>query len=445
MLLFVAQQQQTTTMAMKDIRFASPLQSLTIPDPELFSDSKEDDKNDTDNEDDKKNGNGISSMSRILETPRKRFLPRFLVGLKAENKLRQGIAIGQVKVPDSDGDDFTGDDWVGKIKTTEERRKRQENKLVQDAHDSAVELFDDKQLSSSIKKFKKENSNQYQIVGVINSSSSRNKNNKKKKGITTTGPISWYARPKPKNAKWSIRMIHVNKDAIIKDLFDRGKIDIFAKYTNSGRTSTTTDIEKQRQIEAEDKEKEDTSSSSSGGTTQTKTKEGLVPIVTTKYEARERSWKTLWNFSPKHFFTDPSGSYWRERRLHSSDSWWSSDSFGSSRSSSGGQLYTDGENVYESSYRYRDGRNGMHFVSTLSQFLVSSNTGVTTKQKKGLLKKLVIKNFRLLMKWKTFTSTLFHIKFFILISLITYFRITTKIIKVIIFQFTIICLYRFFR
>jgi len=185
-------------------------------------------------------------------------------------------------------------------------------------------------------------------------------------------------------------MIHVNKDAIIKDLFDRGKIDIFAKYTNSGRTSTTTDVEKQRQIEAEDKETTTTPSSGSSGTT--KTKEGLVPIVTTKYEARERSWKTLWNFSPKHFFTDPSGSYWRERRLHSSDSWWSSDSFGSSRSSSGGQLYTDGENVYESSYRYRDGRNGMHFVSTLSQFLVSSNTGVTTKQKKGLLKKLKSKS-----------------------------------------------------
>merc|ERR1712238_447392 len=125
-----------------------------------------------------------------------------------------------------------------------------------------------------------------------------------------------------------IRMIHVNKDAIIKDLFDRGKIDIFAKYTNTGRTSTTTDIDKQRQLEQKavtQQEKED----GGGGTTTkatTKTKAGLVPIVTTQYEARERSWKTLWNFSPKHFFTDPSGVYWRERRIHSHDSWWSSDS-----------------------------------------------------------------------------------------------------------------------
>jgi len=235
-------------------------------------------------------------------------------------------------------------------------------------------------------------------VGVINSSRYNNKkkqNNKKNKN-KKQGPISWYARPKPKNANWTIRMIHVNKDAIIKDLFDRGKIDIFAKYTNTGRTSTTTDIDKQRQLEqkavAQQQEKED-----GDGTKKTKkTKAGLVPIVTTQYEARERSWKTLWNFSPKHFFTDSSGAYWRERRIHSHDSWWSSDSSGSglgsgtggSRSSSGQTLYTDGDNVYESSYRYRDGRNGMHYVSTLQQFLVSSQTGITDKQKQQVLKKL---------------------------------------------------------
>ena len=288
MLLFVAQQPQVS-MAMKDLRFASPLQSLTIPDPELFSSDSTNNDNDNDNDND--NEKSVSSMSRLLETPRKRFLPRFLVGLKAEDKVREGIAIGQVKVPTTDTDDdhdFSGSDWVGKIKSIDERRQYQEDKLVGKAHDAAVELFEQQRRSRNQNKVKKENSNQYQIVGVINSSSRNNKkkNNRKNKN-KKQGPISWYARPKPKNANWTIRMIHVNKDAIIKDLFDRGKLDIFAKYTNTGRTSTTTDIDKQRQLEKkEEKEQQEGTS-----TATTKRKAGLVPIVTTKYEARERSWK----------------------------------------------------------------------------------------------------------------------------------------------------------
>ena len=49
-------------------------------------------------------------------------------------------------------------------------------------------------------------------------------------------------------------------------------------------------------------------------------------------------------------------------------------------------MYTDGETVYEASYRYRDGRNGMHKVSTLKQFLSSS--AVDAKDKKNIMKKL---------------------------------------------------------
>ena len=47
--------------------------------------------------------------------------------------------------------------------------------------------------------------------------------------------------------------------------------------------------------------------------------------------------RNMWNFSPKGFLTDSSGMYWRERRLSSG-------------------LYTDGKTVFESSYRYDDGR-----------------------------------------------------------------------------------------
>ena len=45
--------------------------------------------------------------------------------------------------------------------------------------------------------------------------------------------------------------------------------------------------------------------------------------------------------------------YWRERRLRPG-------------------LYTDGQAVYESSYRYSDGRNGMYRKSTLQQYLDSN-------------------------------------------------------------------------
>ena len=70
-------------------------------------------------------------------------------------------------------------------------------------------------------------------------------------------PITWYARPKPAIAKWSVRLVHVNRDAILKDLFNRGKIDIFGRYENTGTRDTTTN----------------------------------QPIIASKYIVRERSWK----------------------------------------------------------------------------------------------------------------------------------------------------------
>jgi hypothetical protein len=54
--------------------------------------------------------------------------------------------------------------------------------------------------------------------------------------------------------------------------------------------------------------------------------------------------------------------YWRERRLPPG-------------------LYTDGSTVYEASYRYRDGRNGMHRVSTLDDFLKSRSVPKSKKEK----------------------------------------------------------------
>ena len=62
------------------------------------------------------------------------------------------------------------------------------------------------------------------------------------------------------------------------------------------------------------------------------------------------NFRTLWNFSPTAFFTDRSGMYWRQRRLSPG-------------------IYTDGEKVYETSYHYAEGRNGMKLISdNLNQY-----------------------------------------------------------------------------
>jgi len=311
----LALQMLTGVAAVKEIRFASPLQSLTIPDPELLEKVPEPPKDDE------------APQQGALKTHRRRFLPRFLEGLKAENTVREQIALGVIDAAgEDDAFDASGEDWFGKTKSAEERRRRREDAIIEKGFDAAIAKCDN-DLEEN-KEAKPQNPNKYQFVGLLD------KSNKKK-------PISWHARPKPENAKWSVRLVHVNKDAIVKDLFDQGKIDIFAKYTNTGKM----------EVKGE-------------GESATETN---IPIVTTKYEVRERSWKNLYNFSPKHFFTDSSGAYWRERRLRPG-------------------MYTDGETVYESSYRYRDGRNGMHKVSTLKQFLSSSL--IDSKDKEKIMKKL---------------------------------------------------------
>lgn len=59
--------------------------------------------------------------------------------------------------------------------------------------------------------------------------------------------------------------------------------------------------------------------------------------------------------------------YWRERRLRPG-------------------LYTDGNTVYEASYRYRDGRNGMRRLSTFDKYL--SSKSISEKQKSKILRRL---------------------------------------------------------
>ncbi len=216
--------------AVREIQFVSPLQSLTIPDPEHVEKHPE------------------AEMGAVA-TPRRRFLPRFLAGLQAENTVREQIAMGRINTDDDDSVDVGGKDWVGKTKAAEERRRAKEDAIIEQGYDAAMAKYDAMAAAASAKAG---NPNKYQFVGLLDRS------NPKK-------PISWHARPKPSGAKWSVRLVHVNKDAIIKDLFNRGKVDIFAKYTNTGKF----------QIEGEGETAKPTS----------------IPIITSKYEARERSIK----------------------------------------------------------------------------------------------------------------------------------------------------------
>jgi hypothetical protein len=234
--LVVATLLLTAVSAVKEIQFASPLQSLTIPDPEVLEKVAD------------------PAQQGALETPRRIFLPRFLAGLKAENTVREKIAMGQIQTTAEDDDgvavEVGGKDWLGKTKAADEKRRNREAAVIEQGYDVAMAKYD--AMAGAANSNKPQNSNKYQFVGLLDRSNAKR-------------PISWHARPKPSNAKWSVRLVHVNKDAIVKDLFDRGKIDIFAKYTNTGKFQT---------------KKEGDS-----------TKPTSVPIVTTKYEARDRSLK----------------------------------------------------------------------------------------------------------------------------------------------------------
>jgi len=211
--------------AVRRIRFASPLQSLTIPDPEIQAEED-------------------------LNTPRKRFLPKFLAGLSAEALARKELALSRSRTAQQvSADTVSGADWADKTAGSELARRRQEESIIDAAFDQAVAGVEsvEKALDKA-SKFLNPSRNKYQFVGVIN---------RKARADPQQKPIVWYARKKPQTAKWSVRLVHVNQDAIIKDLFNRGEIDIFAKYKNTGKFDEET----------------------------------KMPIVQSKYEVRERSWK----------------------------------------------------------------------------------------------------------------------------------------------------------
>lgn len=255
------------------LKFLSPLQSLTLFPKEIPT-----------------------------KTPRDNFLTKYERGLAAEKRAREQFAReGQL----SNEDEYVGRGWEKRSEESEKSLAELEDKFVEKAYDSAIEGFEEAKPTQM-------KGSKYQFVGVVQPPNSEKK-------------VKWYARKRPSNSKWNVRLLHVNKDVILRDMFIKGKIDVVAKYVNTGKPKD------------ELKEGEDPSAP-------------RRPLIEPQYEIKKRSVLNLWNFSPKHFFTDSSGAFWRERRLSPG-------------------LYTDGNIVYEQKYRFSDGKNGMKPISRLDTLL----------------------------------------------------------------------------
>lgn len=96
---------------------------------------------------------------------------------------------------------------------------------IEAGYDEATALYDARMAAREAKRgvsASQGDSNAYQFVGVVNKQSTNSKD------------VTWYARKKPRSSKWNVRLIHVNQDAVLRDLFVKGKIDLYAGYKNEG-------------------------------------------------------------------------------------------------------------------------------------------------------------------------------------------------------------------
>jgi hypothetical protein len=186
-------------VAIRSLRVLSPLRALTIWDPEIKDEPP---------------------------TARSRFLPVFRARLEAETEARKELK--QKKDQELQASATSG--WAGSAARSDRRRRKLEESLVEAASDQAAAKAMETLIASAVaaKKTTK-NDNQYQFVGVVNAKASG-------------PPIKWYARKKPAGSKWSVRLVHVDKAAIITDLFRRGEVDIVAKYKNTGTINPETNI-----------------------------------------------------------------------------------------------------------------------------------------------------------------------------------------------------------
>ena len=191
-----------------------------------------------------------------MTSPRGKFLPRLRAGLLGERRARE-VLNSELRSPISDGDLSDGG-WAEHSAKAEELRKKSMEGRIERGYDEATKLYDAKLAArdSGRSTSGAESSSAYQFVGVVNKDSSE-------------GEVSWYARKKPQNSKWNMRLIHVNRNAVLRDLFVKGKIDLYGGYKNEGMGII------------------------GGGSGEESGNEGnaLKPNVLGEYSVRERSWR----------------------------------------------------------------------------------------------------------------------------------------------------------
>jgi len=183
------------TCAIKSLRVVAPLKAVTIWDPE----------------------------TKDLEpaTHRGRFLPVFRARLKAEAEARKELK--NKRDVELKASATKGEKWATRSAAADRRRRETEERFVEEASDRAAAAAAASVSPTATKK----NANKYQFVGVVNPKASGR-------------PIKWYARTKPAGSQWSVRLVHVDQAAVITDLFRQGKVDIFAKYKNTGKINPET-------------------------------------------------------------------------------------------------------------------------------------------------------------------------------------------------------------
>lgn len=233
----------------KNVRIVSPLRSFTIWDDDI-----------------------IHNNNNVIKTRREFFLERFRIGLQAEVDAMKKTMMQSSTSTMVDPND---PNWSIRIEKEYRNIDSKNDKLIERAYDNAIQQFQhEEKMKKKQHKHKHNNNNYkslYQFVGVINH------HNKKDE------PITWYTRRKRNLTKdWTIRLIHVDRNMILYDLFRNSKLDIYGTYNNHG-------------IDNNNEPLNDPSSTTTGSGSSTITaatiNNNYQPTITSQYHVRSKSWK----------------------------------------------------------------------------------------------------------------------------------------------------------
>lgn len=151
-----------------------------------------------------------------------------------------------------------GERWAEIEEAREEVRRGEDEVRVEMAYDRATSRFIQPVPKVTSSPGGEKGSGGYQFVGIVNAPDKVKKGKREK--------VTWYARPKPADSKWSLRLVHVDRTAIVRDMFVNGKVDVYGKYVNTGTMVVDRD---------------------SDG----KEKPTRMPIIEGRYSVKKRSWK----------------------------------------------------------------------------------------------------------------------------------------------------------